>query len=52
MFRTVDERTSRYEPSEDTTDDTTDNTTSENGKTVIGTNSELDELIADYFSGR
>lgn len=48
MFRTVDERTSRYEPSEDTTD----NTTSENGKTVIGTNSELDELIADYFSGR
>lgn len=48
MFRTVDERTSRYEPSEDTTDDTT----SQNGKTVIGTNSELDELIADYFSGR
>lgn len=52
MFRTVDERTSRYEPSEDTTDDTTDNSTSQNGKTVIGTNSELDELIEDYFSGR
>lgn len=52
MFRTIDERTSSYEPSEDTTDDTTDNSTSQNGKTVIGTNSELDELIEDYFSGR
>lgn len=49
MFRTIDERTSMaYEPIEDTPEDTTN----QNGKTVIGTNSELDELIADYFSGR
>lgn len=48
MFRTIDERTSRaYEPLEDTPEDTTNR----NGKTVIGTNSELDELIEDYFSG-
>lgn len=48
MFRTIDERTSRYEPSEDTTDDTA----SENSKTVVGTNSVLDDLTEDYFSGR
>lgn len=48
MFRTIDERTSRYEPIEDTPEDTT----SQNGKTVIGTNSVLETLTQDYFSGR
>lgn len=49
MFRTIDERTSRaYEPIEDTPEDTT----SQNGETVVGTNSELDELTEDYFLGR
>lgn len=52
MFRTIEERTDRLEPSDDTSDDTTDDTSSENGKTVIGTNSELDEMIEDYFSER
>ena len=48
MFRTIDERTSRYEPIEDTPEDTT----SQNGKTVIGTKSVLETLTQDYFSGR
>ena len=52
MFRTIEERTDRLDTSDDTSDDTTDDTSSENGKTVIGTNSELDEMIEDYFLGR
>lgn len=53
MFRTIDKNTDSYVPIQEAdTEDTTDNSTSQNGKTVIGTNSELDELIEDYFSGR
>lgn len=53
MFRTIDKNTDSYVPIQEVdTEDDVEDMTNENGKTVIGTNSELDELIEDYFSGR
>lgn len=52
MFRTIEERTDRLDTSDNTSNDTTDDTSSINGKTVVGTNSVLDEVIEDYFLGR